>query len=127
MLREILYVKQERKRDRRRWFTDEYWDLYVWVRTDGTYSGFQLCYGKTDHQRALTWMEGSEPTHTGVREDDGPRESNMTAILVTDGAIDVRDVSDRFRKDSAEIDSEVRQYVSTKLKQLMSGGDPGPG
>ena len=127
MLREILFVKQERKKDKRRWFTDEYWDLYVWVRTNGSYSGFQICYGKTDFQRALTWMDGGEPSHTGVREDESPAESNMAAVLVADGAFDVRGVAERFRQDSEEIDPEVRGYVAGKLKQLVSDGAAAPG
>ena len=66
MLREIQHVRQERKKDRRRWFTDDHWDLYVWIRKDGSYSGFQLCYGKPDSEHALTWMDGSDPTHAPV-------------------------------------------------------------
>jgi hypothetical protein len=127
MLREILYVKQERKKDRRRWFTDEYWDLYVWIRKDGTLSGFQLCYGKTGFQRALTWMEGGEPTHTGVREDDRPGQRDMAAILVADGTLDVHGVSRKFQEDSREIDPDIRRYVSSRLDQLLSDGAPASG
>ena len=128
MLSEILYVKQERKEDKRRWFTDEYWDLFVWNRKDGSYSGFQLCYGKTDQQRALTWMDGGLPSHSGVSESSrtGSRAGNMAApLLVSDGTLDVEHVTERFLTDSEEIDPEVRQYVSLKLKELLAPADAG--
>ena len=119
MLREIQHVKQERKKDRRRWFTDDYWDLYVWVRKDGTYSGFQLCYGKTDRQRALTWMGGRGPVHTGVHEGTDSAVDMSAPILVADGTLDVPGVAQRFWKESREIDSDVRWYVIAKMKELM--------
>jgi len=122
MLREIQHVRQERKKDKRRWFTDDHWDLYVWFRKDGNYSGFQLCYGKPDSEHALTWMDGSDPTHTGVSESSPGRTGagNMeAAILVADGAIDAAGVAGRFWRESREIDSDVRKYVIVKLKELM--------
>lgn len=118
MLREIQYVKQERKKDKRRWFTDDYWDLYVWVRTDGSFSGFQLCYGKTDQQRALTWLDGSAPVHTGVSEGSGYAADMSAPILVADGALDVEGVEQKFRADSAGIDPAVRRYVISQLEAL---------
>ncbi len=122
MLREIQHVKQERKKDKRRWFTNDYWDLFVWIRKDGSYSGFQLCYGKPDGEHALTWMEESGPMHTGVSESSHGRTGagNMeAAILVADGVFDVADVAGRFWKESREIDSDVRRYVIVKMKELM--------
>lgn len=123
MLREIQHVKQERKKDKRRWFTNDYWDLFVWIRKDGSYSGFQLCYGKPDGEHALTWMEESGPMHTGVSESSHGRTGagNMeAAILVADGVFDVADVAGRFWKESREIDSDVRRHVIVKMKKLMN-------
>ncbi len=122
MLREIQHVKQERKKDKRRWFTDDYWDLYVWIRKDGTYSGFQLCYGKPDGEHALTWMDDSGPVHAGVSESSHGRTGagNMEAsILVADGVFDVDGVARRFWKESRDIDPEVRRYIAVKMKELM--------
>lgn len=122
MLREIHRVKQERGQDRRRWFTDEYWDLYVWSRPDGQFSGFQLCYGKPDAERALTWMAEGRPTHTAVSETSPGRAAatNLEAsILVADGEMDVRRVAQRFWRESRHIDNDVRRYVVIKLKKLM--------
>ncbi len=127
MLHEIQHVKQERKRDKRRWFTDDYWDLFVWVRKDGNYSGFQLCYGKPDGEHALTWMDESAPVHTGISESSHGRTGagNMEApILVADGVFDVAGVAQRFWNESTDIDSDVRLHVFEKMKELMSTGAP---
>jgi hypothetical protein len=125
MLAEIRHVKQERGKDRRRWFTDDYWDLYVWVNAAGEFSGFQLCYGKPDAERALTWMEGQSPAHTGVSEASPGRAGAMNleaSILVADGTMDVRTVARRFWQESKGIDKTVRIYVVLKLKELMKSG-----
>lgn len=39
---------------RRRWFHDDYFDLFVWE-TDGEVTLFQLCYGGDASERALVW------------------------------------------------------------------------
>ena len=119
MLREIARVRQDRRGLRRRWFTDDRWDLYVWEDHDRI-TGFQLCYGKEAYERALTWMEGEEPYHAAI--DDGSdrgADRKHAPILVADGAMPVRAVLDRFHHDASEIDPAVRDYVSTKLGELQ--------
>ena len=44
MLREIEGIGEE-PRTRRRWFHDEYFDLFVWQTDVGEVTLFQLCYG----------------------------------------------------------------------------------
>ena len=129
MLSEIRHVKQERGEARRRWFTDDYWDLYVWIRSDRAFSGFQLCYGKPDAEHALTWMEGESPSHTSVSEASPGRSGPMSmeaSLLVADGIMDVRTVAQKFWRESKHIDPDVRRYVILKLKELMSAGGPSP-
>ena len=85
MLREIRHVSQRRGELRRRWFSDDHFDLYIWE-DDGEIAGFQLCYAKEAYQRALTWMEGGTPYHTGVDEGSDRNPTRMHApILVADG------------------------------------------
>jgi hypothetical protein len=119
VLREIRYVRQERKQDRRRWFTDDDWDVYVWNRADGSFSGFQLCYGKTGRQRALTWMHGQPPSHTAVKEDHGVgNHGKEAAMLVADGTLDPAALIQDFMETSAEVDPPVREYIAGRLRVL---------
>jgi hypothetical protein len=120
MLQEIKYVKQKRNQDRRRWFTDnDYWDVSIWVRDNGSYSGFRLGFG----DQILTWMEGAEPTHsvTVVHEvpgiDPGFKGSELIA---SGGTFDPRRLAQHFWRESKDIDNEVRTYIIRKLKILMA-------
>ncbi len=40
---------------RRRWFHDEYFDLFVWQTVSGELVSFQLCYGVNASEQALVW------------------------------------------------------------------------
>ena len=48
MLREMAGVRQQDSSVRRRWFRDDYFDLFTWQKEDGPDGGivvgFQLCY-----------------------------------------------------------------------------------
>ena len=90
MIREILPVRQNEGEPFRRWFTDDYWDLYVWFNDKKKIVGFQLCYGKPDDEHALTWLTEGKFIHTRV-SDSSPGRYGPTMeapILVADGLFD---------------------------------------
>ena len=43
-LREVLIVEQTDPSLRRRWFENDYFDLFVWQDTAGAVTRFELCY-----------------------------------------------------------------------------------
>ena len=49
MLKESFPGKSSRK-----WFSDDYFDLIVWIDLNGAVSGFQLRYDKYKKERTLT-------------------------------------------------------------------------
>ena len=49
---------------RRRWFHDEYFDLFVW-QAGGEVTLFQLCYGVDSAERALVWDKSRGFFHDG--------------------------------------------------------------
>jgi hypothetical protein len=53
MLKEIHGVADDPPAQRR-WFHDEYFDLFVW-QAEGQVTLFQLCYGVDSSDRALVW------------------------------------------------------------------------
>ena len=115
MLREIRDVKQYEDEDKRRWFTDDYWDLYVWINKQDEITGLQICYDKSFNEHALTWRRGSGFTHTKI--DDGERNptSHMAPILVRDGLFDKDKLAKRFKADSAKIDPKVAKFVLSRI------------
>jgi hypothetical protein len=55
MLREISAVRQDQADLRRRWFQDDYFDLFVWVAPEGGIVAFQLAYDRGGDERVLGW------------------------------------------------------------------------
>ena len=115
MLSEIPNPRQVVGEGLRRWFTDDYFDLIVWYGSEERPIGFQLCYDKQDHERALTWTRAHGFQHDRVDAGEVPGHPKMTPIIVADGAFDRDPVSARFRGASAGIDPGIASFVLEKL------------
>ena len=68
MLIEIKDVIQNESDKLRRWFHDDYFDLYTWETPDGALQGFQLCYAKLGKERALRWSAEAGYAHEDCDE-----------------------------------------------------------
>ena len=68
MLHEIVGLADEPPA-RRRWFHDEYFDLFVWQTLSGELTRFQLCYGIHSSERALVWQRQGGFFLDGLRKD----------------------------------------------------------
>src|SRR5260370_40946106 len=64
MLREILDVLQDDPSSQRRWFHDDYFDLFV-RQAGAELAAFELCYGIDSQDRALAWSLGQGYFHAG--------------------------------------------------------------
>jgi len=65
MLHEIVGLTDEPPA-RRRWFHDDYFDLFVWQALSGELIRFQLCYGIASNERALVWQNEGGFFHDGL-------------------------------------------------------------
>jgi hypothetical protein len=63
-MKEILGVADEPDA-RRRWFHDDYFDLFVWQTPGGELLSFQLCYGPDTSGQALVWQKDTGFFHDG--------------------------------------------------------------
>jgi hypothetical protein len=104
----------------RRWFTDEEFDLIVWFSRQGTPDGFQLCYDRKGHERALTWTEDAGYSHDRIDDGEGNPTKNRSPILVSDGVFPAAEVLRRFEATSSGIESHIRQFVAQKLREYAS-------
>lgn len=113
MLREFKEVRQIPDEGFRRWFTDDSFDLYVWYSDSSmhTITGFQLCYQKKTHQKALTWNKGTGFIHTGIDDGEGSPLKNRTPILVADGIFAKHEVLEDFRNAARLIDPELLRFI----------------
>ncbi len=96
MMREILGVADDPPA-RRRWFHDEYFDLFVWEK-GGEVTLFQLCYGPDSRERALVWDKARGLFH------DGPA-----------GGVDF---VARFEDAAAELPDNIRREVREKVHEF---------
>jgi hypothetical protein len=71
MLHEIVGLADEPPA-KRRWFHDDYFDLFVWQTAGGELLRFQLCYGIHSSERALTWDRQSGFFHDGLLRSSEP-------------------------------------------------------
>ena len=68
VLREILGVLQDDPTSERRWFHDDYFDLFVRQAGDELVA-FELCYSIHSNERALVWRKGQGYFHDGETPD----------------------------------------------------------
>lgn len=123
MLTELKDVTQIPGEAKRRWFTDEFFDLIVWYGNDDTVTGFQLCYDKDGDQRAFTWRISSSATHHRVDDGESKPTRKATPVLLPDGMFDHRAIADRFLIESRNLDSNVAGFVYEKI--IESANRPG--
>jgi hypothetical protein len=120
MLTEIRNARQINGEGTRRWFTDEFFDLIVWYGDTGAPTGFQLCYDKQEHERAITWTEAHGFQHNRIDSGEVPGHAKMTPVVVADGAFDRDPVVKRFQKASQGLPPDVTAFVSRTLESYTT-------
>ena len=116
MLREVKDLKPRPGELRRRWFTDEEFDLFVWYEAGGGVCRFELCYGKPSNEHAVAWQEGAGLTHNRVDDGEASPLSNMTPIVVPDGVFPAARVAQRFQSSSQGLEPELACFVLAKIR-----------
>ena len=122
MLIEASEVRQIPGEPRRRWFSDEYFDLIVWFAPEGSILGFQLCYDRDEQPRALTWLKGKGYKHDGIDEGDSPlHDSHKSApVLVQDGVFDCSGIRSRFVQASLNLPLLIRMEVLKRIDEFRT-------
>jgi len=118
MLREFRNVRQIEGESKRRWFSDEYFDLIVWLDEKEDIVGFQLCYDIFKSQHALTWRKESGFTHHRV--DDGesrPGKPKASPVLVPDGYFESKAIAEKFKHASTTIEARIATFIYEQLLQ----------
>jgi hypothetical protein len=100
---------------RRRWFTDEDLDLYLWFDERGGLLRMQLCYDKRGRERVLSWRRGQGFRHDRIDDGEGVPGKARSPILVIDGGCDAVALLRRFREASLQLNDEVFDLVYERL------------
>jgi len=70
-------VRQDKPGLERRWYQDEFFDLYTWHAPDGALVSFQLCHDVSGRERALSWHREYEFSHNKPRRPRTPPEAGV--------------------------------------------------
>lgn len=115
MLLEIMDVRQVRGEGKRRWFSDDYFDLIVWYEKDDRILGFQLCYNIREDEHALTWRREIGWSHDKIDAGEKSAWQKMTPILVADGLFPKEAIAARFQSASVAIEPGLSEFVYKKI------------
>ena len=118
-MREILGVTDE-PRTRRRWFHDDYFDLFVWQTERGEVALFQLCYGKESDERALVWHREAGLFHDGRDPADEIRKRGRKAAAQSEPA-PAEPITDRFEAAAGGLPKAIRRAVSGRIRDYLAG------
>lgn len=114
MLREIAAVRQDSADLRRRWFQDDYFDLFVWSAPDGGIVAFQLAYDRGRNERVLGWARNSGYLHRQVDSGEESVFQNMTPLLTGAARFPRLAVIAQFDARSGELEEQIRRFVRDK-------------
>ena len=119
MLREIRSIEQRNPALARRWFQDEYFDLYVWQDGAGELQRFQLCYDRDSRrERALEWQRGRGFQHLAVRQRYGSSPGrDQSGDMALDGVMPYVALKDRFAAAAGSLPPEMQRFIEDKLTE----------
>jgi hypothetical protein len=112
MMKEYDHVRQITGEPVRRWFYDDYFDLIVWFKPDGSTFGFELCYDKNGNEKSLRWRASGTFLHSNI--DDGesrPFRQKSSPILVKDGQFDSIGIGEKFINASEALPETIRSLI----------------
>lgn len=115
LLREVLAVRQVAGEGRRRWFTSDAADLFVWYDTSEAPTGFQFCYDKLTVEHALTWRRDTGFTHQRVDPGDWTGGIKGASVLAASTRWGAATVLARFRRVSGALPEDVRAFVDVTV------------
>jgi hypothetical protein len=119
-MREIGPVRQDSERGFRRWFQDEYFDVYVWQDAGGKPIAFQLCYERGRTEGAISWSESAGFAH--ARVDAGSKQARhaMSPILRPDGIPPYFRIYHRLLVAAADWDPALSTFVLDRLREYRA-------
>lgn len=117
MLREIRGVVQRDLARRKRWFQDDFFDLYFWQDPGGEVLEMQLCYDRTGRERALVWKRGAGTTHAQVDTGETTASRRDTPLLQRGGKFGGWQVRERLAAGAAGLEPRLAAFVLDKVRE----------
>ena len=99
----------------KRWFQDDYFDLFTWQSEQGDVVVFQLCYDRLGKERVIVWDEEQGFAHHCVDDGEASPNKNMTPVFLSMAKFSYEEVVTPFIQASQGIDETIRRFVTQKL------------
>lgn len=115
MLQEILGVSQDEPSNERRWFHDDFFDLFL-RQAGGELAGFELCYGVAASERALVWSRSHGFFHDGDASGSG---EVIAARLLPGDPLDADPVIARFERAADGLPEALRLALRARLREYV--------
>ena len=115
MLREISRSQKTTNGMTRRWFTNEKFDLFVFIKDDNQLAQLQLCYDKHHKEHVIAWSEKYGYEHAYI--DTGRNMSGRAGspVFTTNGLCDIDEVKRSFIDTSLNLDNMLFDQIYRKL------------
>jgi len=118
MLQEIFLTQTQSSEGYKRWFQDDYFDLFIW---QDFYSSdivsFQLCYDRACRERVIGWHQDYGFEHFRVDDGEQTPYKNMTPVFVNENMFPYREVLQNFIDRSEYLDEYIRIFIIEKLQE----------
>lgn len=108
-------ISQSQKEPNRLWYSSEYFDLIVWKNENKAIEAFQLCYDIGGRERVLSWRREYGFSHSQIDSGEQNPTINRSPLFVTDGVFDREEIQKRFKQESQNIDSDIREFIIQKI------------
>jgi hypothetical protein len=122
MMREILGVAQDGSEVQRRWFHDDYFDLFVWQTDQGETTSFQLCYGVDSSERALEWSKDRGWFQDGKASVEPVSRKILSTVLAPPGLAGADPaeppIESRFEFAARDLPEAIRTAVAARLREF---------
>jgi hypothetical protein len=117
MLREIRNVSRKRNEPKKRWFSSQSMDLFIWFDIDDSIVSYQLTYDKPHKEMALVWNKKDGLSHMGV--DDGSRSGKHpgSPLLVQDSEANPNKIISMVRKNLAELEPSIGNFIISNIEE----------
>lgn len=118
MLVEIHVMQDEHTPTRhKRWFQDNYFDLFVWQDDDAQIVSFQLCYDRFGKERVISWNHERGFGHHRIDDGEISPHKNMSPIFISDGKFSYEEVVPKFAQAVQHINADIGTFVMQKLAE----------
>ncbi|OQW91002.1 MAG: hypothetical protein BWK79_18070 [Beggiatoa sp. IS2] len=112
-----LYLTQQELPHHKRWFQDNYFDLFIWQDKQGNIVNFQLCYDRLGKERVIQWDSERGFGHHSVDDGESAPNKNMTPVFIGQEIFFYQEIVPHFKQRSQKLEPVISQFILQKLTE----------